>query len=84
MNQNNNTCMPCILVYILMFRTVTVSCGVHVCRGLQILTYRLLPTSGVVGWERGGTPFPHFFQGRNAIPHYFAAFLAFLNTICYK
>lgn len=44
MNQNNNTCMPCILVYILMFRTVTVSCGAHVCRGLQILTYRLLPT----------------------------------------
>src|SRR6218665_3083588 len=42
-------------------------------------------TSGVVGRERGGTPFPHFFQGRNAIPHYFSAFLAFLNTIglCY-
>src|SRR6218665_2855751 len=40
-----------------------------------------IASSGVVGRERGGPPFPHFFQGGNAIPHYFAAFLAFLNTI---
>src|SRR6218665_2405210 len=41
-------------------------------------------TSGVVGRERGERRSRTFFQGGNTIPQYFAAFLAFFNTICYK
>src|SRR6218665_1875040 len=76
--------------------SVLISLPVRCCSNLYAFVSKLVyddddvvdvvVTSGVVGWERGGTPFPHFFQGRNAIPHYFSAFLAFLNTIglCYK